>query len=77
MIPKRGPNRTALLSRAAALILGIALGYLGISAAADVGEILVAVPFIFLGAIATVFAFKGRWPWRRVPPPRGAPPNDR
>jgi len=77
MSPQRGSTRASVRSRTIALVVGVALGYLGISLAADLGEILVAVPFIFLGAIAIGFGAKGRWPWRHVPPPRGAPPNER
>jgi hypothetical protein len=52
------------LARVSALAIGIGLWWIGISFAADVGEILVATPLLFIGTAAVAFAVTGRRPPR-------------
>lgn len=66
------------LSRLFAFITGVALMVGGINLAADVGDILFAVPMLFLGGLQLRFAVTGYYPrWSRFALRRGAPPNDR
>ena len=51
-------------ARVIALAIGIGLWWIGISFAADVGEILVGTPLLFIGTVALVFAVTGRRPPR-------------
>jgi hypothetical protein len=64
MLPRPTQKRFSWLARAGALALGTALCVTGISIAADVGEILVATPLLFLGAFGVLFALTGRLPPR-------------
>jgi hypothetical protein len=50
--------------RVSALAIGIGLWWIGISFAADVGEILVGTPLLFIGTVAVAFAVTGRRPPR-------------
>ena len=51
-------------ARVSAFAIGIGLCWIGVSLAADVGEILVGTPLIFLGTGAVAFAVTGRRPPR-------------
>jgi predicted cobalt transporter CbtA len=57
-------RRFSWLARVGALALGVALCVIGISLAADVGEILVAAPLLFFGGFGVLFAATGRVPSR-------------
>jgi hypothetical protein len=50
--------------RVSALAIGIGLWWIGLSLAADVGEILVGTPLLFIGTVAVGFAATGRRPPR-------------
>ena len=66
------------VSRLFAFITGVALMAGGINLAADVGEILFAVPMLFLGSVQLRFALTGYYPrWSQFGRRRGAPPNER
>ena len=51
-------------ARVSALAIGISLWWIGISFAADVGEILAGTPLLFVGTVAVAFAVTGRSPPR-------------
>ena len=67
------------LARLGALAIGLSLWWIGISVAADVGEILVGTPLFFVGTVAVVFAVTGRRPprfWRSSRSPTFVPSPD-
>jgi hypothetical protein len=68
VIPNRAPNpaRVSWIMRGGLLAAGVAICWVGISIAADVGEILVAAPLLFLGAFAIGYATTGHLPRRRL-----------
>ena len=66
------------LARLFALVTGLALMFSGINFAADIGDILFAVPLVMLGGLQILYAITGSYP-RRWPAAlrRGVPPNER
>ena len=66
------------LARLFAGVTGVVLVFSGINFAADVGDILFAVPMLLLGGLQLLYAVTGHYP-RRAPfrIRRGAPPNVR
>jgi len=66
------------LARLFAGVTGVVLLFSGINFAADVGDILFALPMLLLGALQLLYAKTGHYP-RRSPfaRRRGAPPNVR
>ena len=66
------------LARLFAGVTGVVLLFSGINFAADVGDILFAVPMLLLGGLQLLYAATGRYPRRAPFPPRGrTPPNVR
>jgi hypothetical protein len=55
-----------LLSRVLALVTGFALMYGSINVAAEVGDILLAIPMLFIGGLQLLYAITGFYP-RRSP----------
>jgi len=55
-----------VLSRLFALITGLALMYGAINVAAEIGDILFAMPMLFLGGLQLLYAITGFYP-RRSP----------
>ena len=53
-----------LLSRLLALVTGIALMYGAINIAAEVGDILFAIPMLFLGGLQLLYTITGFYPRR-------------
>ena len=66
------------LARLFAGVTGVVLLFSGINFAADVGDILLALPMLVLGGLQLLYAATGHYP-RRSPfgRRRGAPPNVR
>lgn len=78
MITTVGQNRVAWFARASAFAVGVIRCWLGISVAADTGEMLMAALFLFCGAGGIAFAATGRLPTRvRRAGSRRAPPDER
>jgi hypothetical protein len=78
MITKPGGRHMVWLARLCALVAGLALMFGGINFAAEIGDILFAVPMMFLGGLQILYAATGSYPRRwRVALCRGAPPNER
>lgn len=55
-----------ILSRLFALLTGLALMYGAINVAAEIGDILFAIPMLFLGGLQLLYALTGFYP-RRSP----------
>ena len=53
-----------VLSRLLALVTGIALMYGAINIAAEVGDILFAIPMLFLGGLQLLYTITGFYPTR-------------
>jgi len=53
-----------LLSRLFALLTGLALMYGAINVAAEIGDILFAMPMLFLGGLQLLYAITGFYPTR-------------
>jgi hypothetical protein len=64
----------AWLVRLFALVTGLALMFSGINFAAAVGDILFAVPMVFLGGLQILYAVTGYYPHRWLVALRGGPP---
>ena len=52
------------LSRSFALVTGLALMYGAINVAAEIGDILFAIPMLFLGGLQLLYALTGFYPTR-------------